>query len=76
MIITLECLEDDILWGRGALPRGAEKAESFVAEGGGWGRKEEVAKTETPMLERRGEEACRKAEENRMGGLGGCWWEC
>lgn len=77
MIITLECLEDDILWGRGGLPRGAEKAESFVAEGGGWGRKEEVAKTETPMLERRGEEeACRKAEENRMGGLGGCWWEC
>lgn len=40
--------------GGGGLPRGAEKAESFVAEGGGWGRKEEVAKTETPMLERRG----------------------
>ena len=64
MIITLECLEDDILWGSGAVPRGAERR---AVGGGVVGRKEEVARRETPTVERRGEVVNRrKVEENNV----------
>jgi hypothetical protein len=64
MIITLECSEEVILRGSGAVPRGAERR---AVGGGVVGRNVEVARRETPMLERRGEEEARlKAEENSV----------